>query len=80
MLPAWILRGQALAGVQDFKKLDSTPDLMRGCWNDEGGISCFVVTRRVMGVSPIQAARTVTAEVSERVQKVKVRGYVVISV
>jgi hypothetical protein len=57
VLAAQILRGQALAWVQQFKELDSGQNLSRqvsgreACRNDEGGISCTVVTLWVMGVS-----------------------------
>jgi UDP-N-acetylmuramate dehydrogenase len=46
-----------LAGVQQFKELDSGQNLSwqvsgrEACRNDGGGISCFVVTLGVMGVS-----------------------------
>jgi hypothetical protein len=49
--------GVLLAGVQQFKELDSGKNLSRqvsgreACRNDEDGISCFVVTVGVMGVS-----------------------------
>jgi len=50
LVPAGFRRGacgdKLWPGSRTSKKLDFTPDLIRGCWNDEGGISCFVVTRR----------------------------------
>jgi hypothetical protein len=48
--------GVLFAGVQQFKELDFRQNLSRqvsgreACLNDQGGISCFVVTLGVTGV------------------------------
>jgi|WetSurMetagenome_2_1015567.scaffolds.fasta_scaffold48609_2 hypothetical protein len=36
-----------------------TPDRIRGCWNDEGRISCFVATLRIMGVGQQNHTRAI---------------------